>query len=73
MITGGGTFNEFWTNTLKDTFNIKCHIPNKTIINYKEALIFAFLGLLRIKNIENTYSSVTGASKNLKSGLIHNS
>ena len=72
LITGGGTYNEFWTNTLNDTFNINYHIPNKTIVNYKEALIFAFLGLLRIKNIENTYSSVTGASKNLKSGIIHN-
>ena len=72
LITGGGTFNEFWTNTLKDTFNINCYIPNKKIIDYKEALIFAFLGLLRLKNIENTYSSVTGASKNLKSGTIHN-
>jgi anhydro-N-acetylmuramic acid kinase len=72
LITGGGTFNKFWISTLQDQFNIACCIPKNTIINYKEALIFAFLGLLRLKNIENTYSSVTGASKNLKSGVIHN-
>lgn len=72
LITGGGTFNKFWINTLKGTYNIDCYIPENNIINYKEALIFAFLGLLRLENIENTYSSVTGASKNLKSGTIHN-
>ena len=71
LITGGGAYNSFWINTLKNTFNIDVKLPNDVLIDYKEALIFAFLGLLRILKIENTYSSVTGASKNLKSGIIH--
>ncbi|MBM78162.1 MAG: anhydro-N-acetylmuramic acid kinase [Crocinitomicaceae bacterium] len=71
LITGGGAYNSFWINTLKNTFNIDVKLPNDVLIDYKEALIFAFLGLLRILEIENTYSSVTGASKNLKSGIIH--
>lgn len=71
LITGGGAYNSFWTNTLKNSFNIDFEIPNHVLIEYKEALIFAFLGLLRLLGIENTYSSITGASKNLKSGVIH--
>ena len=72
LITGGGAYNSFWIDRLKNDYNINCIIPKENIINYKEALIFAFLGLLKLKNIDNTYSSVTGASKNLKSGVIHN-
>ena len=71
LITGGGVYNSFWIDTLKNDFKINCIIPKENIIDYKEALIFAFLGLLKLENIENTYSSVTGASKNLKSGVIH--
>ena len=71
LITGGGVYNSFWIDTLKNEFKINCIIPKEKIIDYKEALIFAFLGLLKLENIENTYSSVTGASKNLKSGVIH--
>jgi anhydro-N-acetylmuramic acid kinase len=41
------------------------------MVNYKEALVFAFLGLLKIKNEINCLKSVTGASKNHVSGIIY--
>ena len=45
-------------------------IPDVSIIEYKEALIFAFLGALRMENEINILASVTGASRNHSSGSI---
>ena len=45
-------------------------IPSSEIIEYKEALIFGFLGVLKDLNINNCYSSVTGAIKDHCSGNI---
>jgi len=44
--------------------------PSDAVINYKEALIFAFLGRLRIENQVNCLKSVTGARKDHSSGVI---
>ena len=53
--------------------NLEIIIPNSQIVNYKEALIFAFLGLLRVDNQVNCLSSVTGAKKDHSSGVIFTS
>ena len=71
LITGGGAYNDFWIKQFKD-LKIDLVIPNPTLIEFKEALIFAFLGVLKIRNEVNSLASVTGSSKNLKTGIIHN-
>ena len=70
LITGGGAYNDYLIQRIRDLTNCKIEIPNPTIIEYKEALIFGFLGVLRDQNINNCYSSVTGAKKNHCSGEI---
>jgi len=73
FITGGGVFNEFLMQRINHYSNLEIIIPNSQIVNYKEALIFAFLGLLRVDNQVNCLSSVTGAKKDHSSGVIFTS
>ena len=70
LVTGGGTFNSFLIRQIKNRTSCTLVIPEEKIINFKEAIIFAFLGLLRDKKQINCYSSVTGAKKNHSSGNI---
>ena len=72
LITGGGAFNDFLIQRIESYSVAKIVIPTNDIINFKEALIFAFLGLLKNENKTNCLKSVTGASKNHSSGIIYN-
>jgi anhydro-N-acetylmuramic acid kinase len=69
LITGGGAFNSFLMNRIEEVSNNKFMLPKKELIDFKEALIFAFLGLLRFSNQVNCLSSVTGAKKDHSSGV----
>lgn len=70
LITGGGAFNEFIVELIKQKTKSQIIIPDNTIIEYKEALIFAFLGVLKLENKVNCLSSVTGAKRDSSSGVI---
>lgn len=70
LVTGGGTYNDFLISRFKAISHCELIIPKPEIINFKEALIFAFLGLLRIENKVNCLKSVTGASRNHCSGKV---
>ena len=71
FITGGGAYNTFLINKIQELSNAKVHIPESQIIEFKEALIFAFLGLLRLENKVNCLQSVTKANKNHSSGVVY--
>ena len=71
LITGGGTFNTYLIERIKNYSKSRIIIPNKDIINLKEAVIFAFLGVLRLRNEVNCLKSVTGAKRNCSGGVIH--
>lgn len=70
LFTGGGVYNDFLMEKVRENSQSKIDIPNSDIVNYKEALIFAFLGLLRLENKPNCLSSVTGAKYDHSSGKI---
>ena len=70
LVTGGGVFNSFLMKRVEYYSNIKIEQSSDALINYKEALFFAFLGVLKIDNQVNCLKSVTGASKDHSSGVI---
>jgi len=70
LITGGGAKNKFLIDLINKRLNNNVIIPDNTLIDYKEAIIFGFLGLLKLLNINNCYSSVTGSLKDHCSGEI---
>ena len=70
LITGGGALNIFLINRLKTYTNAQLIIPDPIIVNYKEALVFALLGVLRYRGETNCLADVTGASENVAGGGI---
>jgi anhydro-N-acetylmuramic acid kinase len=71
LVTGGGALNEFLLERIKHHCNCKIHVPDMETILFKEALIFAFLGVLRLRGEPNCMSSVTGARHDHSSGCIY--
>ena len=71
LVTGGGAFNRFLMELLKARSISAIVIPDEDVVSYKEALIFAFLGLLRFRNEINCLSDVTGARCDSSCGVIY--
>lgn len=70
LVTGGGAKNKFLIGLINKKLKNNIVIPDNILIDYKEAIIFGFLGLLKLLNINNCYSSVTGSSIDHCSGNI---
>lgn len=70
FITGGGTYNNYLIEKIRAKTKTEIQIPKKEIIEYKEALIFAFMGVLRSLNLDNVLSSATGSQNDHCSGLV---
>lgn len=72
LITGGGAYNKFLINRIQFHLpEMQIIIPESKILEFKEALIFALLGVLKLRGEVNVLSSVTGAERDHSSGLIY--
>ena len=72
LVTGGGAYNTFLTSRIEKYLDpsFKLVIPEPYLIEYKEAIIFALMGWLRVHSKINVLRSVTGATKDTSSGKI---
>jgi anhydro-N-acetylmuramic acid kinase len=73
LVTGGGAFNTFLVNRLNEELKqlqIEVVVPDEKLIQYKEAMIMAFMGVLRWRQEYNVLSSVTGASRDSIGGAL---
>lgn len=72
LVTGGGAYNDFLIEQMqKQLPEMQIIIPNKKILEFKEALIFALLGVLKLRGEINVLSSVTGAQRDHSSGEVY--
>jgi anhydro-N-acetylmuramic acid kinase len=70
LFSGGGTHNLFLMQQIQTISIAEICIPNDLMIDYKEAMIFGFLGLLKHRGEDNCFASVTGARHNHSAGVI---
>jgi anhydro-N-acetylmuramic acid kinase len=70
LFTGGGAHNKFLMERIAALSNMKVEIPDSETVDFKEALIFALLGVLRIRNENNCLAEVTGASRDNCGGSV---
>jgi anhydro-N-acetylmuramic acid kinase len=70
FVSGGGAFNTYLISRISHYAKSEIIIPKNEIIDYKEALIFGFLGVLKLRNETNCLQSVTGAERDCSAGEI---
>lgn len=72
LVTGGGVLNDFLLEILQEKLGdtVQVVVPSQTLIEYKEALVFALMGVLRLEQEINCLSSVTGAKTDSSSGVV---
>lgn len=74
LITGGGAYNSFLVNLIEEelaSLNVEVIVPDNQLVEFKEALVFAFLGVLRIREEVNCLASVTGAKQDSCGGILY--
>lgn len=72
LVTGGGAKNDFLIHQLKEalTDKVEVLVPEEDLIDFKEAIVFALMGVLKMNGEVNCLASVTGAKKDVSGGVI---
>ncbi len=71
LLTGGGVYNEFLMGQFRKYSKCEFLIPDAQLVEFKEALIFALLGALKLRGEVNVLQSVTGARMDHSSGRVY--
>ncbi|MEH6680838.1 MAG: anhydro-N-acetylmuramic acid kinase [Sediminicola sp.] len=73
LVTGGGALNDFLVECLREKLGqtAKVVVPDRTLIEFKEALVFALMGVLREEREVNCLRSVTGAKRDSSGGVVY--
>ncbi|MFM2213496.1 MAG: Anhydro-N-acetylmuramic acid kinase [Bacteroidota bacterium] len=72
LVTGGGAYNRYLLERMQQYVpQLELIVPEEKTLEFKEALIFGLLGVLKLRNEINVLCSVTGASRNHSSGMIY--
>lgn len=70
LTTGGGTHNSYLVERIRERSGLMIDVPDRLTVDYKEALVFGFLGIRRLRNESTAMASVTGASRDSSGGMI---
>lgn len=70
LVTGGGAFNDTLMDYIKSESDAQIVVPDEQIVQYKEAMIFALLGAMRVKNLVNVAQNTTGANRQVIGGSL---
>lgn len=71
MITGGGAHNRFLIECISDKGNIEIMLPDEEVIDFKEALLMAYMGYRYLNGLVNVISSATGNKKDIVAGALY--
>ena len=71
LVTGGGGFNKFLVEQLQQKLPLEIVVPNKETVEFKEAILMALMGVLRVRGEVNCLASVTGAQRDNIGGAIY--
>lgn len=71
LATGGGAFNKFLIERIQAHTSVKVEVPDTQTVKFKEALVIAFMGVLRMRGEVNVLKSVTGATKDSIGGAVY--
>ena len=73
LVTGGGAYNSYLLERVNKQKTLFLKIPEPEMVEFKEALIFGLLGVLKLENLPNCLASVTGAQEDHSSGMLYHS
>jgi anhydro-N-acetylmuramic acid kinase len=71
LVTGGGAFNKFLIEKIEAALPVSLQIPDEQTVKFKEAILMALMGVLRVRGENNCIGSVTGAERDSIGGAIY--
>ena len=71
LATGGGAFNDYLIERIRKNIGVEIEVPDHELVKFKEAVVIALMGVLRMRNEVNILKSVTGASKDSVGGAVY--